>query len=80
MTEKQLVTLATALGCQLWFTSDTMELEPPIGEIAPQGTIERSARGRAYLQETLEKYQAVVHAMATVQGKGEDPSWDYSAD
>jgi len=67
MTEKQLVTLATALGCNLWFTTGTMELEPPAGEIAPQGTFERSARGRTYLQETLEKYQAVVQAMAELR-------------
>jgi len=69
MTEKQLVTLAIALGCNLWFTTGTMELEPPAGEIAPQGTFERSARGRAYLQETLKKYQVVMQAMTDVSGK-----------
>lgn len=69
MTEKQLVTLATLLDCHLWWTTGTMELEPPAGEIAPQGTFELSARGRTYLQETLEKYQAVVQALADLPGQ-----------
>lgn len=69
MTEKQLVTRATALGCKLWFTTGTMELEPPAGERAPQGTFERSARGRTSLQETLEKYETGVQALADVPGQ-----------
>jgi len=71
MTVEELQSLARQLGLELQFTNGTgkapgtAELEPRKGESSPQGTFERSQRGYALLQETLEKFQKVVEAIET---------------